>query len=414
MIYKKKKTSRFKRPPLATAICLLLIISIVFILYKSKDYLSSHLKINIPSNLLYLQLLNHSMPIIKASTLDAEVLSDTEGNLGKQLLKFVDLTIDDTANLLKGEVILKEPGNSDSSNTENVEDIRGVEEGSDIKGTEGAEGPQAVEDGEDIESIENTEGLEDTDLPPEEGKIIPFDLRETMVKRKVEPPAAQDKPNSSESPKGKEPNVVDPSIKKALNKSKPEVLIYHTHTTESFSPNGNYTTEPSKNITSVGNIITNELEKAYGISVAHDTTIHNVSMIKPYERSAKTVSKYLEQYNSFKLIIDLHRDGGTSKATTTTNINNQSLAKIMFVVANTSPYLKTNQQTVTKLQNLSDKLFPGFCRDVTVYKKAGHYNQDKAPNTVLIEVGSEKNTLEEAQNSAKYIARIIAEYINGK
>lgn len=396
MIYKKKKTSKFKRLPLVTAICLLFMVSIGFLLYKSKNYFTNDFNVYIPSNLIYLQLLNHSMPLIRASTLGPDVLSDTEGDLGKQLLKFVDLTIDDTANLLKGEVILKEHGNSDNSNTENVEDIRGVEEGGDIKGNEG------------------TEGLEDTDLPSEEGKIIPFDLSETMVKRNIEPPVSQAKPGNSEGPQNKDSKVVDPSIKKPLNKSKPEVLIYHTHTTESFSPNGNYTSDFSKNITSVGDIVTRELEKNYGISVAHDTTIHNVSMIKPYERSAKTVNKYLNQYNSFKLIIDLHRDGGLPKAATTTKINNESLAKIMFVVAKTSPHLKTNQQTVTKLESLSDKLFPGFCRDVTVYKKAGHYNQDKAPNTVLIEVGSEKNTLEEAQNSAKYIARIIAEYINSK
>jgi stage II sporulation protein P len=385
MIYKRTRTFRFTGLLFIFVMCLILIMLLKLIIDRSNSYL----KIYIPGNLLYIQLINHSMPVVKASTLDAGALSDSEGNLGKQILKFVDLTIDDTINLVKTKPDLPKDIISNNEPVEEIEDIKNIE---DIADT----------DLPSTEDIEDIAGTEDT--------IEPFDFNETMVKRNVE---TKPSPNQS-APQSTDTSAVNSKIKKTLNKLKPEVLIYHTHTTESFSPYGNYTSEPNKNITSVGKIIADQLEVNYGISVAHDTTIHNVSMIKPYERSAKTVSKYLKEYDSFKLIIDLHRDGGTTKATTTSKLNNEGLAKIMFVVAKTSPYFKTNQETVSKLQNLSDKFFPGFCRDVTVYKKAGHYNQDKAPNTVLIEVGSEKNTLEEAQNSAKYIARIIAEYINDK
>ncbi|MGN1037159.1 MAG: stage II sporulation protein P, partial [Ruminococcus sp.] len=97
----------------------------------------------------------------------------------------------------------------------------------------------------------------------------------------------------------------------------PQVLIYHTHTTETYEPyvrdfydaNFNYrTTDETKNVIMVGNAIQKELESA-GIGVIHSTEIHDYpSYNGAYDRSAETVNAILEQYPSIKVALDIHRD----------------------------------------------------------------------------------------------------------
>lgn len=207
---------------------------------------------------------------------------------------------------------------------------------------------------------------------------------------------------------------VNTELKKNLDKSKPEVLIYHSHNQESYGEEA-YSRDNSKNIVSVGNELAKNLEENYGISVIHDKTIHDELRSNAYTKSGETLDKYLSKYKDFKIIIDIHRDSGPSKASTTTKVNGEDVAKFMLVISKRRPNINKNMKLVNELINISNKLYPGFCSGTFTY---GHgingFNQDKNSNLLLVEVGTEKNTSKEAQLTGKYIARILAESINKK
>ena len=113
------------------------------------------------------------------------------------------------------------------------------------------------------------------------------------------------------------------------------------------------------------------------------------------------------------MIIDLHRDSVSNKNAVTANINGENVAKIMFVNAKNSSRYAKNAQLAQALQDKANELYPGFARSIYTYNSGIlAFNQDLSDNSVLIECGSNVNTMDEAKNSAKYIARIIAEYLN--
>lgn len=220
-----------------------------------------------------------------------------------------------------------------------------------------------------------------------------------------------------------------PVFSKDLQKnmpSKPEVLIYHTHTCESYMPYGTAankwnTTDQSSSIVAVGEEIKKELNK-YGISVIHDTTVHDVKDYNnAYKYSRLTLKKYLKQYGDFKLIIDLHRDSVVNKERVTTTINGENVARFQFVLVRKNPHSAKNIQLAETLQGISNKLYPGnkttksYNRGTWFYDYGKNlYSQDLSNNALLIEMGSHVNTLQEAKASSKYLSRIIAQYINGK
>lgn len=204
----------------------------------------------------------------------------------------------------------------------------------------------------------------------------------------------------------------DPSLVKPLNEGNPEVLIYNSHTMEAYGKSDSDVY--SQSVIGVGTSIQEELKK-YGISSIQDIRI-NRTYNKSYQRSREAVQSYLSKYNTFKIIVDIHRDSVAQKDYVTTTINGESLAKIAFVTANNNPHHGDNQALINELNEISRKLFPGLSRGVICYNRGicNAFNQDLSKNSLLIEVGSQANTPAEANTTARYIARIIAEKINRK
>lgn len=200
--------------------------------------------------------------------------------------------------------------------------------------------------------------------------------------------------------------------------SSPQVLIMHTHTTESFEPyeretydtDFNYrTTDSSKNMIMVGDAIAAQLESA-GIGVVHDTTIHDYpSYTGSYERSAVTVKNALIQYPSIKIVLDIHRDAiggdGVIKQPVA-EINGKKASQVMIIsgcddgTMNMPNYLK-NFRFACLLQQQMESDYPGLTRPILFdYRK---YNQDLTTGSILIEVGSHGNTLEQAEYAGELI-----------
>ncbi|MGH4125864.1 MAG: stage II sporulation protein P [Clostridium sp.] len=216
-------------------------------------------------------------------------------------------------------------------------------------------------------------------------------------------------------------NLYNSKLKKNLNNAKPEVLIYHSHTSEAYLASDKDKTKASdspdgtKNVTAVGAVIEEELEKNYGIAVIHDKTVNDKGdYYGAYKKSGITLDKYLKEYGDFKLIIDLHRD---SKKAVTAKLNGEDVAKFMFVVTKKNPRYVKQKKLIDSMIGTSNKLFPGLLEPREIYPYdygMGFFNQNRSDNALLIEVGSDSNTIQEAKNTGKYLARIIAEQLNGK
>lgn len=219
-------------------------------------------------------------------------------------------------------------------------------------------------------------------------------------------------------------DLYNPKLKQTLNKAKPRVFIYHTHATESYllsekdKTKSAFNMDVSRNVCAVGNVIKEELEKNYGITVIHDKTLHNVGDYNgAYKKSGNTLDKYLKSYGNFDLIIDLHRDGFENKNLITTKINGENVAQFMFVMAKGNPRYSKQRKLVNSMIGISNKLYPDLLKDneiTFVNRGIAFYNQNKSDNAMLIEVGTYTNTINETKNTGKYLARIFAEQLNGK
>lgn len=203
----------------------------------------------------------------------------------------------------------------------------------------------------------------------------------------------------------------------------PQVLIMHTHTTESFEPyERNFydnsfsyrTTDPSKNTVMIGEEIKKGLTKA-GINTIHDTTIHDYpSYNGSYERSEQTVKSYLEQYPSIKIVLDIHRDALESNNNLiqpVANINGKKAAQIMIISGCDDgtmgmPNYLQNFRLASLFQQQLEQDWSGLTRPVLFdYRK---YNQHLTTGSLLIEVGSHGNTLDQVKYSGELIGKSLA------
>jgi stage II sporulation protein P len=205
--------------------------------------------------------------------------------------------------------------------------------------------------------------------------------------------------------------------------SEPQVLIMHTHTTETYEPTErekydtsfNYrTTDSTYNMVMVGNAIAEELEKE-GIGVIHSSEIHDYpSYNGSYERSARTVKEILEKYPSIKVVLDIHRDAITDDDNLIApiiSIDDEEAAQVMIIsgcddgTMNMPNYLK-NFRFACLLQTQMELDHEGFTRPILFdYRK---YNQDLTTGSLLIEVGSHGNTLKQAETAGYWIGESLA------
>ncbi len=210
--------------------------------------------------------------------------------------------------------------------------------------------------------------------------------------------------------------------------SEPQVLIMHTHTTESFEPyvreafdaNFNYrTTDSSKNMVMVGDAIAAQLEAA-GIAVIHDDTIHDYpSYTGSYERSGATVRAILEANPSIKVVLDIHRDaiGGDGVISQpVAEIEGKKAAQVMIISGCDDgtmgmPNYMQNFRFACLLQQQMESDYPTLTRPILFdYRK---YNQNLTTGSLLIEVGSHGNTLEQAEYAGELIGKSLARTLSG-
>lgn len=200
----------------------------------------------------------------------------------------------------------------------------------------------------------------------------------------------------------------------ALEEIKPqttEVLIYCTHTSESFD--GKKDANGRGEVLTVAHHLADELENRGIGAVVSDTVHDSPDWFQSYANSKITAASLLESYPEAKLLIDLHRDSGLTRADSVVDINGKAAASLLLVVGSNAklehPRWEENYATAKAVGTSVDKVNPGLLRGVRVQK--GRYNQHLTTNAILLEVGTDLNTLAEAEYSVEMVAEALQDYL---
>lgn len=202
-----------------------------------------------------------------------------------------------------------------------------------------------------------------------------------------------------------------------------QVLIVHTHTTESYLPDdsGSYAPDTSfrsfeeaETVVAVGEVLARQLTDA-GIGVIHDRTVHDYpSYNGSYDNCKATIQKNLEQYPDICMVLDIHRDAiiaqdGTVYKTVT-EYEGQKYAQVMMVQGSSGGGLQHDhwQDNLNMALHLQQALadVPNLARPVSL--KNERYNQQLTRNSLLLEFGTCGNTVEEAKRSAEVVGKALA------
>ncbi len=201
---------------------------------------------------------------------------------------------------------------------------------------------------------------------------------------------------------------------------KNNIVVFHTHTSESYTPSemyqyvpsGNFRTlDTNANVVGVGNELASRLTNK-GINVVHDATFHDYPEYNgAYTRSLKTVQGILNG-TSADLVIDLHRDAiGDSTYAPSVMIGDEKVAQLMFVMGSNEgglehPNWLQNLKIAIRIQTKANEMYPGLFRPILLSKY--RYNEHLAKGSCIIEVGATGNTMDECVGSMKYLAEVIA------
>lgn len=208
----------------------------------------------------------------------------------------------------------------------------------------------------------------------------------------------------------------------SLESDGPLVLIFHTHGTEGFVGKEEY------GILDVGDYLAEILENQYGISVLHHKGIYDAEGVNgAYTRMSEEIPRILEANPSIQVAIDMHRDGVSESTHLVSNVNGKETAKIMLVTGVSRAFDENGDLQVIdylpnenlpsvlalgfQLKMAADTVYPGFMRPL--YLSSWRYSTYMLPRSMLLEVGAQTNTLEEAKAAMIPFAQILVTVLKG-
>ena len=205
-----------------------------------------------------------------------------------------------------------------------------------------------------------------------------------------------------------------------------KILIYHTHSQETFADSDN---DPSTSIVGIGRYLTEILNNKYKIPTMHHEGVYDLingklDRSEAYEFAKPEVEQILAENPSIEVVIDLHRDGVADTTHLVTEINGKPTAQIMFfnglsrtrvngdLVGMANPYLQDNLAFSLQMKIAAETKYPGFAR--RNYLRGYKYNMDLMPRMLLIEVGAQTNTVEEMRNAMEVLADLLNSVLTGQ
>ena len=203
----------------------------------------------------------------------------------------------------------------------------------------------------------------------------------------------------------------------------PQILIYHTHSQEAFADS--VPGDVNTGIVGVGECLTKILTEQYGYRVLHNTGQYDVeTRDNAYSRALPAVEQILAENPSIQVIIDLHRDEVAEETKLGTDIQGRPTARFMFFngLSRTRKtgdidYLANENQEANlafsfQMQLKAAEYYPGLTR--RIYLKGYRYNMHLRPRTLLVELGAQNNTVEEAINACDPLAHILDMVLKGE
>jgi stage II sporulation protein P len=205
----------------------------------------------------------------------------------------------------------------------------------------------------------------------------------------------------------------------------PQILIYHTHSQEAFADSVEGAAEDT--IIGMGEVLAEELRSKYGYNVIHDTGVYDLidgvlDRSAAYDYAREAIEGILATYPTIEVVIDLHRDGVEGQKFVT-EIDGKPTSMIMFFngISRDSqdqplswlenPYVEQNLAFSLQLQLAAREKYPGFTRNI--YLKAERFNLHLRPRSLLIEAGTQMNTVEEERNAMLPLADLLDQVLTG-
>lgn len=205
-----------------------------------------------------------------------------------------------------------------------------------------------------------------------------------------------------------------------------KILIYHTHSQETFVDSDN---DPSTSIVGIGRYLTEILNNKYKIPTMHHEGVYDLingklDRSEAYEFAKPEVEQILAENPSIEVVVDLHRDGVADTTHLVTEINGKPTAQIMFfnglsrtrvngdLAGMANPYLQDNLAFSLQMKIAAETKYPGFAR--RNYLRGYKYNMDLMPRMLLIEAGAQTNTVEEMQNAMEVLADLLNSVLTGR
>ena len=205
------------------------------------------------------------------------------------------------------------------------------------------------------------------------------------------------------------------NMKIAHDAGTPQILIYHTHSLEGYADS--IPGDKSTTVVGVGDYLTELLTQQYGYNVIHDTGEYDTIRDKAYSKAAPALEQILADNPGIDVVIDLHRDGVGENTRLVTNVNGTDMAKVMFfnglsrttklgdIAYLYNPYIADNLAFSFQMQLTAAEYYPGYTRKI--YLKGYRFNMHYCPKTLLVEVGAQTNTVQEAKNAMVPLADIL-------
>lgn len=210
-------------------------------------------------------------------------------------------------------------------------------------------------------------------------------------------------------------------LKIAKGGTDPKILIYHTHSHEGFADS--VEGDASTTVVGVGEQLAKILREEYGYQVLHHTGEYDENRDYAYSYALPALEQVLAENPSIEVVIDLHRDSVAESTRLVTEIEGQQTARFMFfnglsrvrelgeISYLPNENLQGNLAFSFQLQKACEEYYPGLARKI--YLKGYRYNMHLKPRTVLIELGAQNNTVQEAMNACGPLARVIDMVLGG-
>lgn len=220
--------------------------------------------------------------------------------------------------------------------------------------------------------------------------------------------------------------LLEKDMKLEKNPEQPQILIYHTHSQEGFADSVEGDT--STTVIGVGDYLVQLLQERYGYQVLHITDTFDIvdgqlDRSAAYNYAEPVISQALQEHPTIEVVIDLHRDGVDESKHLVTEVNGKPTAQVMFFngLSRTNqngeisylpnPYIEDNLAFSFQLEYLAKQYYPEYTR--CIYLKGYRYNLHLKPRSLLLEVGAQTNTVEEAKNAMEPFADLLYKVLSG-